>query len=132
MKYYEVVLIGHDETRHYICNNCETDRKIFAAEESEIKMIRHIQTIHADKKLVVETSGTTIRLVPDKDLKEEGKKLKERPAKKFKLFQATVSNEDGIISQAEIEMDHIFFPCEECTNIYLTKVGKMKHLLTHD
>ena len=103
MKYYEVVLLGHDEARHYICNICETDRKTFVSKESELQIIRHIQTSHADKNLVVETTGKIIKLVPFKEPKEDGQK--ERPAKKFKLFRTTVSNEDGTKSQEEIGID---------------------------
>ena len=187
MKYYEVVRLGDEETRHYICSICETDRKMFVSEESELRIIRHIQTSHADKNLVVETTNETVKLVPHKPKedtqkerpakklmlfrtpvsnKDESKPQEEigidhtffpceecpdilltrkeirkhmlthqkngRPAKKSTLFQTTVINEDGIVFQAEIGTNHIFFPCEECSGIFLTKAGKRKHMLTHD
>ena len=81
--------------------------KAFISEESELQIIRHIQTSHADKNLVVETTGETIKLVPYKP-KED--KQKEGPAKMLKLFRTTVSNKDESKSQVEIGIDHIFLP----------------------
>ena len=42
MEYYETVLLGKHKKRHLICNICEEDKKTFTAEDSEIKMIKHI------------------------------------------------------------------------------------------
>ena len=53
-------------------------------------------------------------------------------AQKSTLFPTTITNEDGVTFQAEIGTNHIFFPCEECQEIFLAKEGKIKHMLTHD
>ena len=95
-------------------------------------MIKHIQTDHKDKNLVIEIKGENMRFVPNKKSKKEEKEHKTRPTKKLKLFQTAVSYEDGTISQAQVGLDHVFFPCDECSGIFLTKAMKMKHMLIHD
>ena len=49
MDYYEVVRLGNEETRHYICSICETEKKMFVSEETELRIIKHIQKSHAEK-----------------------------------------------------------------------------------
>ena len=115
MEYYETVLLGKHKKRHLICNICEEDKKTFTAEDSEIRMIKHIQTDHKDKNLVIEITGKRLR-----------------SAKKRKFFQTTVSYDDGNQTQAKVRIDQVFFPCDECSGIFLTKAMKMKHMLTHD
>ena len=132
MEYYETVLVGKHKKRHLICNICETDKKTFASEESEIKKIKHIQTDHKDKNLVIEITGKRMKLVPNKESKEEEEGIQTRSAKKRKLFQTTVKYEDGTKSQAKVRLDQVFFPCDECSGIFLTKAMKIKHMLTHD
>ena len=132
MEYYETVLLGKDKKRHLICNICETDKKTFTSKESEIKMIKHIQTDHKDKNLVIEITGKRIRLVPNKEAEEEEEGIQTRSAKKRKLFQTTVKYEDRTQTQAKVRLDQVFFLCDECSGIFLTKAMKMKHMLTHD
>ena len=185
--YYEVVRLGNEETKHYICSICEKEKKMFVSEESELRIIQHIQKNHAEKHLVVETTKKITKLVSHsskeapqdgtpvqkfklrqsnvkiKDVSEARRELgtehiffpceecpdifltrtgirthmlthqKERKiAQKSTLFPTTITNEDGVTFQAEIGTNHIFFPCEECQDIFLAKEGKIKHMLTHD
>ena len=95
MEYYETVLLGKHKKWHLICNICEEDKKTFTAEDSEIKMIKHIQTDHKDKNLVIEITGKRLRLVPNKEAGEEEEGIQTRSAKKRKFFQTTVSYDDG-------------------------------------
>ena len=132
MEYYETVLLGKHKKRQLICNICEEDKKTFTAEDSEIQMIKHIQTDHKDKNLVIEVTGKRIRLVPNKEAGQEDEGIQTRSAKKRKLFQTTVSYEDGTQTQARVRIDQVFFPCDECSGIFLSKAMKMKHMLTHD
>ena len=128
MDYYEVVRLGNEETRHYICSICETEKKMFVSEETELRIIKHIQKSHAEKHLVIETTNKTTKLVshtPKEDTQ------KGTPAKKFKLFQSSVSIKDGSKPQREIGIDHVFFPCEECPDIFLTRTEIRTHMLTH-
>ena len=99
MEYYETVLLGKHKKRHLICNICEEDKKTFTAEDSENQMIKHIQTDHKDKNLVIEVTGKRIRLMPNKEAGQEDEGIQTRSAKKRKLFQTTVSYEDGTQTQ---------------------------------
>ena len=128
MDYYEVVRLGNEETRHYICSICETEKKMFVSEETELRIIKHIQKSHAEKHLVIETTNKTTKLVshsPKEDTQEG------MPAKKFKLFQSSVSIKDVSKARRELGTEHVFFPCEECPDIFLTRTGIRTHMLTH-
>ena len=48
-------------------------------EDSEIKMIRHIQTIHPEKTLIVEISGKKTNLVPGKKVADEKDLSEQKP-----------------------------------------------------
>ena len=128
MDYYEVVRLGNEETRHYICSICETEKKMFVSEETELRIIKHIQNSHAEKHLVIETTSKIAKLVPHTPKEDPQKGT---PAKKLKLFQPSVSTKDESKPQREIGIDHVFFPCGECPDILLTKTEKRTHMLNH-
>ena len=87
VEYYEVVRLGKDEIKHYTCSICEKEKKMFVFEESEVRIIKHIQKNHPEKHLVVETTKKTTKLVSHspKEDPQEG-----TPAKKFKLRQSII------------------------------------------
>ena len=91
--YYEVVRLGHEETKHYICSICEKEKKMFVSEESELRIIQHIQKNHAEKHLVVETTKKITKLVShsSKEPPQDG-----MPVQKFKLRQSNVKIKDHI------------------------------------
>ena len=128
MDYYEVVRLGNDEIKHYTCSICEKEKKMFVFEESELRIIKHIQKDHPEKHLVVETTKKTTKLVShsSKENPQEG-----TPAKKFKLRQSSVKIKDVSKARREISTDRTFFPCEECPDIFLTRTGLRAHTLTH-
>ena len=128
VEYYEVLRLGKDEVKHYSCSICEKEKKMFVFEESEVRIIKHIQRDHPEKHLVVETTKKTTKLVPHlpKEDSQDGP-----PPKKFKLRQSSVKIKDVSKARKEINPNRTYFPCDECPDIFLTRTGLRAHTLMH-
>ena len=99
--------ICYDKQEGYYCKICENYDLIGISElPSEVKMIRHIQTTHSERNLVVENTRRGYRLVALKI--EQGK------------------NEES--SSKPIDPNSVFFPCEDCKAIFSSLEGKERHL----
>ena len=113
MKYYREGSINDSGQTNYFCKICEEEERIgIVMLESEIKMIRHIQSEHPEKNLVVEAAGNEVKLISEKI--ETGHDVNQNYSKK------TFSQDD------------VFYPCDSCDAIFLSLEEKKNHSLSHD
>ena len=97
--YYEAVEICEE-------SNVET----LTTTGSEIKMIKHIQTCHPEKKLVLEVPG----------------------GKKHKSPEKISNAERPNALNPEFDLRQVFYVCEICYKVFQHKRNKDEHSLSHD
>ena len=108
--YYEAVKVGPRASPYYYCKICEESNvENLTTVGSEIKMIKHIQTHHPEKDLVLEVPG---------------RKKHKSPAK--------ISNTERTnVFDLEFDLNQVFYVCEACSKIFLSKEDKNEHSISH-
>merc|ERR1719341_724928 len=80
--------------------------------ESEIQIMKHIQSKHPEKHLVVETAGNEVNLTSEES--EAG------------------SDNNQNYSKMTFSQDDVFYPCDSCDAIFMSLEGKRSHSLSHE
>ena len=109
--YYEAVEIGPRASHYFYCKTCEESNvETLTTTGSEIKMIKHIQTCHPEKKLVLEVPGR----------------------KKCKSPEKISNAERPNAPNPEFDLSQVFYVCKICYKVFQQKRNKDEHSLSHD
>jgi len=120
MKYYREDRYSRGGDANYSCKICEKEDGVEMA-SSEIKMIKHIQSEHPDLHLVVNIGPGY------PGCEELGEKLVENSVKETKLDVNRNSDNNNI----PFSQEDTFYPCDDCSDIFLSLRALTKHKLSH-
>ena len=114
MKYYREESYDRGGEVKYFCKLCDEEGRTLMT-STEIKMIKHIQCDHPERHLVVNTCpGDQNKLIIAEKI-EGNNEIDEKKS----------------CSNTTFSQDDTFYPCDLCSDIFLTRSHLKRHTLSH-